>query len=109
MGKLTALQIRNLKTPGRYGDRDGLTLVLKAAGKGHWVLRTTIKGRRRDIGLGSLSLVSLKEARDTAIDLRRDIRRGIDPIAHLFPVKFVEPSGPRSTLRTGCGKSLLIA
>ncbi|MEL7190553.1 MAG: Arm DNA-binding domain-containing protein, partial [Pseudomonadota bacterium] len=80
MGKLTALQIRNLKAPGRYGDGDGLTLVLKAAGKGHWVLRTTIKGRRRDIGLGSLSLISLKEARDAAFDMRRDIQRGIDPI-----------------------------
>lgn len=81
MGKLTALQIRNLKTPGRYGDGGGLTLVLKGLGKGHWVLRATIKGRRRDIGLGSLSLISLKEARDTAIDLRRDIQRGLDPIA----------------------------
>ena len=92
MGKLTALQIRNLKTPGRYGDGDGLTLVLTAAGKGHWVLRTTIKGRRRDIGLGSLSLISRKEARDTAIDLRRDIQRGIDPIAEREKAERVVPS-----------------
>ena len=81
MGKLTALQIRNLKKPGRYGDGDGLALVLTAPSKGSWVLRSTIKGRRRDIGLGSLSLVTLKEARENAFDMRRDIQRGIDPIA----------------------------
>lgn len=81
MGKLTALQIRNLKEPGRYGDGDGLALVLTSHNKGYWVLRSTIKGRRRDIGLGSLSLVSLKEARESAFDMRRDIQRGIDPIA----------------------------
>ena len=79
MGKLTALQIRNLKQPGRYGDGDGLALVLTAPSKGYWVLRSTIKGRRRDIGLGSLSLVTLKEARENAFEIRRDIQRGTDP------------------------------
>ena len=92
MGKLTALQIRNLKTHGRYGDGDGRTLVLKGPGKGYWVLRTTIKVRRRDIGLGSLSLISLKEARDTAIDLRRDIQRGLDPIAEREKAERVLPT-----------------
>lgn len=92
MGKLTALQIRNLKTPGRYGDGEGLTLVLKGPGSGYWVLRTTVKGRRRDIGLGSLSLISLKEARDRAIDLRRDIQRGLDPIAEREKAERVVPS-----------------
>lgn len=81
MGKLTALQIRNLKEPGRYSDGDGLTLVFKGPQKGNWILRTTVAGRRRDIGLGSLLLVSLKEAREIALEMRRDILRGIDPVA----------------------------
>ena len=81
MGRLTALQIRNLKEPGRYSDGDGLSLLLSASRKGYWVLRATIKGRRRDIGLGTIDLVTLKEARGLALDLRRDIQRGIDPIA----------------------------
>lgn len=80
MGKLTAVQIRNLKTPGRYMDGDGLFLVLTAPRKGYWVLRATINGRRRDIGLGSLDLVTLAEAREAAIDKRREIQRGVDPI-----------------------------
>ena len=44
------------------------------------MLRATINGRRRDIGLGPLDLVTLAEARELAIDMRRDIQRGIDPI-----------------------------
>lgn len=92
MGKLAALQIRNLKEPGRYGDGDGLSLVLTGPNKGYWVLRSTIKGRRRDIGLGSLSLVTLKEARENALDLRRDIQRGIDPIAERRKQQVVVPT-----------------
>lgn len=45
------------------------------------MLRATVNGRRRDIGLGAIGLVSLKKARDSAFELRRDIQRGIDPIA----------------------------
>jgi integrase len=81
MGRLTPLQIRNLKEPGRYNDGDGLFLELTGQNKGNWQLRATVNGRRRDIGLGSLALVSLKEARDAAFLLRRDIQRGIDPVA----------------------------
>jgi hypothetical protein len=81
MGRLTATQIRNLREPGRYNDGDGLFLELAGPNRGNWQLRATINGRRRDIGLGSLSLVSLKDARDAAFELRRDILRGIDPVA----------------------------
>lgn len=80
MGKLSAAQIRALTKPGRHMDGDGLSLLLTAPKKGYWVLRATINGRRRDIGLGPLDLVTLAEARELAIDMRRDIQRGIDPI-----------------------------
>jgi len=81
MGRLTPLQIRNLREPGRYSDGDGLYLELTGQNKGNWQLRATVNGRRRDIGLGSLALVSLKEARDAAFEMRREIQRGIDPVA----------------------------
>jgi integrase len=81
MGQLTPLQIRSLSKPGRYSDGDGLYLQLTGPQKGSWQLRATINGRRRDIGLGSLSLVTLKEAREAAFEMRREIQRGIDPVA----------------------------
>lgn len=64
MGRLMPLQIRNLAEPGRYSDGDGLYLQLTGPQKGNWQLRATINGRRRDIGLGSLSFVTLKEAHE---------------------------------------------
>lgn len=92
MGKLTAAQIRNINEPGRYSDGDGLVLEVKAPGSGNWQLRTTIKKRRRDIGLGSLELVSLKEARAMALEMRRDIQRGIDPIEERKKREIVIPT-----------------
>jgi integrase len=45
------------------------------------MLRTVVKGRRRDIGLGGTQLVSLAEAREQAIELRKTARAGGDPVA----------------------------
>jgi len=81
MGKLTALKIRNLTEPGRYPDGDGLILELNGKGSGRWLLRVQSKGRRRDIGLGSLKGVSLADARDAAFIVRKKIAQGIDPVA----------------------------
>jgi integrase len=45
------------------------------------MLRTVVKGKRCDIGLGSLSVVKLAEARDEAHSLRKIARAGGDPLA----------------------------
>lgn len=99
MGRLTPMHIRNLKEPGRYNDGDGLFLELTGQNKGNWQLRATVNGRRRDIGLGSLGLVSLKEARDAAFELRRDIQRGIDPVAERKRRKLEIPTFKVAALR----------
>jgi hypothetical protein len=77
---LTAVKIKNAK-PGRYCDGGGLYLVVHDSGAKRWVLRTLIQGKRHDLGLGSLSLVPLGEAREEAIRLRRMARDGGDPLA----------------------------
>ncbi len=59
------------KKEGRYADGNGLYLVVDESGARRWILRTVVKGRRRDIGLGSVSLVGLAAARDEATRLRR--------------------------------------
>jgi len=53
--------------------------VIETGGK-RWVLRTLVKGKRCDIGLGSASLVTLAEAREKAAELRKVARGGGDPI-----------------------------
>lgn len=79
--RLTPARIRATTAPGRYADGNGLYLFVDPTGAKRWVLRTLVLGRRRDIGLGSLRLVSLSEARDEATRLRRLARDGADPLA----------------------------
>jgi integrase len=78
--KLSAISVKSA-SPGKYEDGRGLRLVKREDGGGQWVLRYTIHGRRREMGLGGLSSVSLKDAREIAADCRTLVARGIDPIA----------------------------
>lgn len=72
---------KSRKKPGRYVDGDGLCLVVDATGAQRWVLRIQANGKRRDVGLGGASVVTLAEARDLAHDIRRKARAGADPVA----------------------------
>ncbi len=78
---LSATAVRALKEPGRYGDGNGLYLIVDDSGSKRWMLRTVVHGRRRDIGLGGLSVVTLAEAREEATRLRKIARNGGDPLA----------------------------
>jgi len=81
---LTAKAVKALKSSGhtkRLGDGGGLYLFAAPSGTKSWVLRTVVKGKRCDIGLGSVDLVSLAEARDEALRLRKIARAGGDPLA----------------------------
>jgi integrase len=78
---LTAVFIRQTKPPGRYGDGNGLYLVVDPSGASRWVLRIMCNGKRRDIGLGGAATVSLLEARDKAHELRKLAKQGEDPVA----------------------------
>ena len=81
VGKLTARKAEALKLPGHYVDGGGLALVIGKRGGKSWVLRTVIQGKRRDVGLGGVSWVTLAEARDKARAARKIAREGGDPIA----------------------------
>lgn len=76
---LSAVQVRQQKVPGRYTDGNGLYLVVDPSGAKRWLLRTVIQGRRCDMGLGSVSLVTLAEAREKAVAYRKIAREGGDP------------------------------
>ncbi|WP_298910110.1 site-specific integrase [uncultured Aliiroseovarius sp.] len=79
LNKLTALKVKTA-SPGKYNDGGGLWLHKRADGGGQWFLRIQIHGRRREMGLGSLSEVGLKEARENAEHWRQIARKGKDPI-----------------------------
>ena len=81
---LTALTVHHATGNGRtrrLGDGNGLYLLIAPRGSKSWLLRTLVRGKRTDIGLGSASLVSLAQAREEALRLRRIARTGGDPLA----------------------------
>lgn len=81
MGKLTATAVAAAKVTGRYGDGDGLFLLVSGTGSKSWVVRVQKNGKRRDIGLGSAKKVPLAKARADAAVARSQVEAGVDPVA----------------------------
>ena len=81
--KLTARFVQTKNTPGKYGDRNGtgLFLLVKKSGRKSYVQRITIRGKVRDIGLGSTRFTSLAEAREQAFENKKLALAGGDPLA----------------------------
>jgi len=81
MATRNAQRVRSLKETGKYGDQHGLMLRVTPTGSKQWIWRGTIRGRRRDLGLGGYPYVTLKEARTKAFEYRRIARQGGNPTA----------------------------
>ena len=76
---LTALQIKHAKE-GMHADGNGLYLRVQASGAKSWIFRFQLKGKRREMGIGTLDHRSPTEARSEAARLVSLVRSGIDPI-----------------------------
>ena len=79
--KLTAAFVHSVRQPGKYYDEYGLCLRVFPTGRRSWEQRITIRGRRRTLGLGSYPVVSLKDARNLALEHQRLVQTGGDPFA----------------------------
>ena len=86
--------------PDKYFDEHGLILRVRASGSKHWIWRGTVRGRRRDLGLGTFPYVSLGEARDRAFEYRRLAKAGEDPAAVHAPVVGTTEVRPKSNAPT---------
>src|SRR4051794_34668355 len=98
IGKLKALTVARMKQPGMYGDGGGLYLQVTSSGARSWIFRYwtqdrdadtaepirdkmgKVCGRSREMGLGSVRVVSLEQARELPSEYRRLRRQGVDPI-----------------------------
>ncbi|WP_415714222.1 tyrosine-type recombinase/integrase [Roseibium sp.] len=83
---LTDAKARKIK-PGDKPVSDGSVRGLylfpgKSSGKAKWVFRfvSPETGKRRDMGLGSYPSISVKDARDNALNARRLLESGVDPL-----------------------------
>lgn len=79
---LTVKQVQSITKPGRHPDRDGLYLQVSRTGTKSWIYRYQLRGKRVEMGLGPLSALTLKEAREAAAECRRLRDAGVDPRAH---------------------------
>jgi integrase len=79
VGKLTAKFIKTAPI-GKHGDGDGLQLVITAPERGKWVLRYQVEYKSREMGLGAFPLISITAARAAALDARRLVHSGVDPL-----------------------------
>lgn len=79
---LTDIVLKNLTKPGRYTDHQtkGLHLWVKSLGKRYWIVRYTAQGKRYGLSLGAYPEVSLRQAREKAIEVRNTIIKGINPV-----------------------------
>lgn len=82
-----ALDVKRAAHPGdganvwhAVGGAAGLLLQITPTGAKSWLLRTTVAGTRRAMGLGSYPEVGLAEARERAREAKRKIAAGVDPI-----------------------------
>ena len=89
--RLSARKVQTLKAEGRHADGGGLYLVVDAGGAKRWVMLFRMRGKRREMGLGSLLAVSLADARVRAGDARKLIEADIDPIEKKNAVEPVAP------------------
>lgn len=79
--RLTATAVKNQSKAGRYSDGNGLYLQVARGGSKQWIFRYSRHGVARQMGLGGVHIVSLKQAREDAIEQQLILRQGKDPIA----------------------------
>lgn len=82
VNRLSALAVVKQSAPGYHADGAGLYLQVTAGGAKSWIFRYRHGGKQREMGLGSLSTVSLALARKRASDCRAGLEADVpvDPI-----------------------------
>lgn len=97
--EMQAIEVSRLRGNGLYmvGGVQGLGLQIKESSRA-WILRVTIGGKRRDMGLGAYPDVTLSTAREKARDARELIRQGVDPIQR--------QQGAQSAMRAAVAEAL---
>lgn len=85
--ELTQLEINRLKpkhakNPTKYavGGVSGLHIQITPTNARSWLLIASYMGKRPEIGLGPYPEVTLKAARDTAREMKQQIKAGQDPL-----------------------------
>ncbi|HSU22301.1 MAG TPA: integrase arm-type DNA-binding domain-containing protein, partial [Variovorax sp.] len=81
--KLSSEEIRSILAVGMtaVGGAAGLYLRVSGSGARSWIVRLSVDGKRRDMGLGGCDTVTPDQARERALAARLHALEGEDPIA----------------------------
>lgn len=79
INKLTPLHVKKLSKPGLHGDGNGLYLNVSESGAKSWRIVYMLRGKRRELGIGRASDVTLAAAREKAAEAKRLLSAGDDP------------------------------
>lgn len=79
INRLTAPQVARLNKPGLHADGNNLYLSVAESGAKSWCMIYYIGGKRRQLGLGSTTIVTLAAARAKALEGLALRREGRDP------------------------------
>jgi hypothetical protein len=82
VNRLSPRKVATQTGRGFYADGGGLYLQISKYDTKSWVFRFTLNKKSREMGLGPLHTINLKEAREEALKCRKLLRDGIDPIDH---------------------------
>ena len=78
----SARSVETVTKTGYHRCDRGLYLQVSHTGTKSWIFRykSPVTSKQREMGLGSLEVVSLAEARKIAVETRLQLLKGIDPI-----------------------------
>jgi integrase len=96
--RITDLEIKKARPaerPRKLWVGDGLFLLITQSGGKYWRLRWKVGSKERCVSLGTYPAVSLKEAQEKAVQARRLIEAGNDPVVERRLIK------ARNTFDTG--------
>jgi len=80
--KMTDISLKAQNKAGRHTDDQtkGLHLWIKKTGQKYWNFRYTFDSKRETISLGAYPEISLKLARQRAIEVRNKVNQGVSPL-----------------------------
>lgn len=80
INRLSARGVASITEPGRHADGGNLYLNVTKTGAKSWVFFYRLNKKQREMGLGPYPAVSLADAREAAIEARRLLAVGEDPL-----------------------------
>ena len=91
----SARSVETVNEVGYHRCDRGLYLQVAGSGTKSWLFRykSPVTAKQREMGLGSLNLVPLAAARDIAVECRRQVLSGLDPLEERGRIKRAKAVG----------------